>query len=131
MEEKESENYERYLERARIAGKKHNTKLAFGNGFIYLGFYFMYAYSFFMGAVFINKGYENHTYGRIFTPGDVMTIFFGVAFGSFALGGAAPNAKSVKEGQIAAKTAFEVIDRVPAIPLNDSQAKFSELRGEI
>lgn len=60
-----------------------------------------------------------------------MTVFFGVAFGSFALGAAAPNQKAVKEGQVAAKNSFEVIDRVPAIPLNDPQAKFAELRGEI
>lgn len=119
MEEIESANYNRYLERAKIAGKKHNTKLAFGNGSIYLGFYFMYAYSFFLGAVFINRDFKNSTFGRIYTPGDIMTVFFGVAFGSFSLGAAAPNAKAVKEGQVAAKTAFEIIDRVPEIPLND------------
>lgn len=54
MEEKESENYNRYLDRAKKAGIKNNTNLALGNGLIYLGFYFMYAYSFYLGAWFIN-----------------------------------------------------------------------------
>jgi len=52
-----------------------------------------------------------------------MTVFFGIVFGAFALGMGAPLAKAIKEGQAAAKSGFDVIDRVPSILVDDKDAK--------
>ena len=52
-----------------------------------------------------------------------MACFFGIVFGIFALGGATPNIKCVLEGLVAGKLAYDIIDRVPVIKLDDPEAK--------
>jgi hypothetical protein len=74
-----------------------------------------YAYSFYMGSVWIYKDFWNHTYGRTYSAGDVLSCFFGVVFGMLSVGMAAPNIKAVTEGRVAGKLAFDIIDRKPAI----------------
>ena len=74
-----------------------------------------YAYSFYMGSVWIYKGYWNNTYNRTYTAGDVLSCFFGVIFGMFSVGLAAPNIKAVTDGRVAGKLSFDIIDRKPQI----------------
>lgn len=74
-----------------------------------------YAYSFYMGSVWIYKGFHNDTFNRIYTAGDILSCFFGVIFGMFSVGLAVPNLKAVTDGRVAGKLAFEVIDRQPQI----------------
>lgn len=74
-----------------------------------------YAYSFYMGSVWIYKGFWNDTYGRTYSAGDILSCFFGVVFGMLSVGMAAPNIKAVTEGRVAGKLAFDIIDRQPAI----------------
>jgi hypothetical protein len=62
-----------------------------------------YAYSFYMGSIWIREKFPNHTYGRIYTAGDILSCFFGVVFGMFSLGMATPNLKAVAEGKVAGK----------------------------
>lgn len=51
----------------------------------------------------------------MYTAGDIISCFFGVVFGIFALGMAGPNFKALAEGQAAGKMAYDIIDRVPVI----------------
>ncbi len=74
-----------------------------------------YAYSFYLGSVWIYKDFRNHTYNRNYSAGDILSCFFGVIFGMFSVGLATPNIKAVTEGRVAAKLAFDIIDRKPAI----------------
>ena len=74
-----------------------------------------YAYAFYLGSVWVEREYWNDTFGRSYTSGDVLSIFFGIVFGFFSIGMATPNIKSVAEGRAAGKMAFEIIDRKPAI----------------
>jgi len=78
-----------------------------------------YAYSFFMGSIWIYHGLENHTTGEIYTAGDILIVFFGVLFGMFCIGMAAPNIKSISEGLVAGKMVYDIIDRVPSILIDD------------
>ena len=48
-----------------------------------------------------------------YNAGDVLSCFFGVIFGVFALGMATPNIKAIQEGKVAGKMAFDIIDRKP------------------
>jgi hypothetical protein len=57
----------------------------------------------------------NTTQKRVYSGGDVISCFFGVVIGLFSLGQSMNQYKSVKEGCVAAKLAFEVIDRKAAI----------------
>jgi ATP-binding cassette subfamily B (MDR/TAP) protein 1 len=74
-----------------------------------------YAYSFYMGSVWIYHDLWNHTFGRHYSAGDILGCFFGVVFGMLSVGMATPNIKAVTEGRVAGKLAFDIIDRKPAI----------------
>ena len=51
-----------------------------------------------MGSVWIYHRIYNQTYDRIYTAGDVLSVFFGIVFGMFSMGMATPNIKAVSEG---------------------------------
>ena len=74
-----------------------------------------YAYSFYMGSVWIYKDFKNHTFDRAYSAGDILSCFFGVVFGMLSVGMASPNIKAVTEGRVAGKMAFDIIDRKPNI----------------
>ena len=50
-----------------------------------------------------------------------MITFFGIIFGLFAVGTAAPNFQAINEGKSAGKLTFEIIDRTPEIKLDDGK----------
>ena len=53
-------------------------------------------------------------------------------FGVFSLGMAGPNIKTVTEGRIAGKTAFEIIEREPKIKMDDPSAQaLGDINGKI
>lgn len=111
QEEKEVKNYSKYLYRARIAGIKTHCKGALTMAMFFASIFGTYAYAFYMGSVWIYKGFENQTFGREYSAGDILSCFFGVIFGMFSVGLAAPNIKAVTEGRVAGKLAFDIIDR--------------------
>jgi hypothetical protein len=72
-----------------------------------------YAYAFYLGSVWIYHDIYNNSMSRSYTAGDILSCFFGVVFGMFSMGMAAPNIKAVSEGRVAGKMAFDIIDRKP------------------
>jgi hypothetical protein len=52
-----------------------------------------------------------------------MSCFFGVVFGVFSLGAATPNIKAVVEGTIAGKLAYDIINRKPAIDIDNPRSE--------
>lgn len=92
-----------------------------------------YAYAFYLGSVWIYNDIKNDTFDRVYSAGDILSCFFGVIFGMFSLGLAAPNMKAVTEGRVAGKLAFDIIDRKPQIDQDDKVGKksASDLKGEI
>jgi ABC-type multidrug transport system fused ATPase/permease subunit len=115
QEEKEVKNYSKYLQRAREAGIKTHCLGAFSMALLFASVFGTYAYSFYMGSVWIYKGIHNDLYKRDYSAGDILSCFFGVIFGMFSVGLASPNIKAVTEGRVAGKMAFDIIDRKPAI----------------
>ena len=55
---------------------------------------------------------------KIYTGGQVIAIMFSVIFGAFNLGGATPHIKSLTEGRIAGKMAYDVIDKIAKVDPN-------------
>lgn len=53
--------------------------------------------------------------GKLYTSGAIVAIMFSVIFGAFYLGGAGPHIKSITEGKIAGKFAYDVIDAIPNV----------------
>jgi ATP-binding cassette, subfamily B (MDR/TAP), member 1 len=115
QEEKEVKNYAKYLMRAKIAGVKTHCKSAFTMAIFFASIFGTYAYAFYLGSVWIYYDFKNDTFDRVYSAGDILSCFFGVIFGMFSMGLAAPNIKAVTEGRVAGKLAFDIIDRKPAI----------------
>lgn len=91
-----------------------------------------YAYAFYTGSYLVTKQIENSNFHRDYSSGDILSCFFGVVFGVFSLGSATPNIKAITEGRVAGKVAYEVIDRVPRILLDDITAQpVRDVRGHI
>lgn len=111
QEKQEMANYDKYLDIARSAGVKTHVKASLIIAFFFANMLCLYAYSFYMGSVWIEKGFINNTYGRIYSAGDVLSCFFGIVFGMMSIGMATPNLKAVAEGRVAGKMAFDIIDK--------------------
>ena len=85
-----------------------------------------------IGSVVMLKPDIKNNKGDPYSGGDVFACMFGVVFGVFSMGPVAPNIKCVVEGRIAGKLAYQVIDRVPQIPVNDkSKKQVKDLHGHI
>jgi len=84
-------------------------------GFFFGCIYLCYAYCFIIGSVWVDVPYYNQAEGRDYMAGDCLSVFFGILFGLFALGGAGPAFAAVNDAKAAGKIAFEIIDRVPMI----------------
>jgi len=89
-----------------------------------------YAFAFYVGHIFIIEEIKDTASSDPYTSGDVMACFFGIIFGFFSLGMAAPNIKAVTEGQVAGNMAFDIIDRQPAVRNNDKIIKSFD-KGEL
>ena len=48
----------------------------------------------------------------------VIAIMFSVIFGAFNVGGAVPHIKSLTEGRLAGRLAYNVIDKIPKVNPN-------------
>jgi ABC-type multidrug transport system fused ATPase/permease subunit len=77
-----------------------------------------YSYSFYFGSLLRDSRTMNGS--EIYTGGAIIATMFSVIFGSFGLGGAGPHLKSVTEGRIAGKLAFDTIDHVPLVKADEA-----------
>jgi ATP-binding cassette subfamily B (MDR/TAP) protein 1 len=68
----------------------------------------------------------------VYTSGDILACFFGVVFGVFSLGMATPNIKAITEGRVAGKVAYDIIERVPKIKMdNEVTLPVGQIAGKI
>jgi len=122
QEEKEAQNYEKYLNRARKVGVKTHFWGGLATGFFFFSLYGYFTWALFSGSYMITWKEMNDNTGKLYSSGDILACFLGIVYGVFSLGLAAPNVQSLTEGRVAGKMAFDIIDRHPAIPLNDPAA---------
>jgi hypothetical protein len=61
------------------------------SGYMLASIYLAYALSFLFGIIWIKNSFYNNTYDRAYMGGDVLSTFYGIIFGLFALGIGAPN----------------------------------------
>jgi ATP-binding cassette subfamily B (MDR/TAP) protein 1 len=105
----------------------------FGFALFGIVIYGAYAYGLSLGAVSIHKWDIKNNAGEALTAGDVISCFFGIIFGAFALGMGAPNMKAVSEARANAASALSIINRRPKILINDLSAPAfnSNMKGNI
>lgn len=128
QEDKEISIFKRFLGRARTAGIESHAKAGFAFGFFMCIIFLSYAFAFYVGLIFIVEEVKDSSREDPYSSGDVLACFFGIIFGFFSLGMAAPNIKAVTEGQVAGKMAFEIIDRKPIVDTK-ANAKTSYPKG--
>ena len=116
-------NYDRHLNKARNQGVKTHFKTSLGIGSFILSLYCFYAYGFYIGSWMITKEIKNDNQGSIYTSGDILACLMGIIFGITSLGQISPQMKSIVEGKIAGKSAYEVIDRQPKFLQDDPHAQ--------
>jgi len=91
MEKVEILNYSKYLERSKVEGRKNQYFLGITIGVFFASIYGSYAYGFWMGGIWIQKGYWNHILHRAYQGGDILAVFWGILFGFFALSSITPH----------------------------------------
>jgi len=76
-----------------------------------------------MGSKLVTDPDVKNTNGERYQGGDVISCLFGVVFGIMSINQAAPNMKTIVEGKASGKQAYETIDRVPTIAIDDKSKK--------
>ena len=121
----EVRNYERHLNRARETGVRTHLKSALALASFMFVIFGYYAYGFYTGSYLITGEVINSNSGKIYNIGDILSCFYGIVFGVMSLGMAAPQLKSITEGQVAGKMAYDIIERVPQIKVDEGE-RFDE-----
>ena len=89
---------------------------------MFLSFFLLYAYSFYFGGVLRWNKVESSP-GVVYTGGKIIGVLFCIIFGAMMLGGAGPHLKAIQEGRVAGRIAFEAIDHVPRIKIDEKGTK--------
>eukprot|EP01006_Ploeotia_vitrea_P064381 TRINITY_DN87700_c0_g1_i1.p1 TRINITY_DN87700_c0_g1~~TRINITY_DN87700_c0_g1_i1.p1 ORF type:complete len:116 (-),score=9.00 TRINITY_DN87700_c0_g1_i1:28-375(-) len=100
-------------------------------GFLFFAIFIFYAVGFYYGSVLIEDGTNNALYGRPYSVGDVMVIFFGIMIGGFSMGQAAPCLDNFSKGKVAGFKVFKMLERQPEIVVDDNGKKLKNLKGHI
>ena len=123
QEETEKNNYIASLEistkNKAITAMKQASGLALFNTLLLCS----YAYGLSLGGVLVYERIYNEASHRDYTAGDTIGTFFGVIIGIFSLGRSAPNMKTITNGRLNAKVTFDLINRLPQIPVDDLAAE--------
>ncbi|XP_036395228.1 ATP-binding cassette, sub-family B (MDR/TAP), member 4 [Megalops cyprinoides] len=104
---KEIERYRKNLENAKNVGVKKAITANIAMGFTFLMIYLSYALAFWYGSTLI--------LAKEYTIGVVLTVFFAVIIGAFALGQTTPNVQSFASARGAAHKVYAIIDNKPKI----------------
>ena len=81
--------------RSTVVVKKYGLMIGFGLGLMFFFMFLDYALAFFYGAKLVGEDEYNSNKGAPYNVGDVMTIFFAIMIGGFALGQAGPSIKAI------------------------------------
>lgn len=117
---------------ARLISTKYSVISGFSFGLFFCIIHVSYSINLWLGAVLIDRQVTNTNMGREYQVSDICWIFFAIINGAFAIGHTSPAAKAIMTGAEAAHRIYEVIERVPKIPINDpSKFKPDSLRGSV
>lgn len=123
-QKRETAAYVKQLDMAFVHGKKRAIATGSGVGAFMFILFSTYGLTFWYGAQEVFKGNM--------TGGQVISVFFGMIMGAFALGSIGPNAAAFASAQGAAYQIFQTIDRVPTIDSsNPGGAKPDNVVGHI
>uniref|UniRef100_A0A1A8GQ60 ATP-binding cassette, sub-family B (MDR/TAP), member 4 n=1 Tax=Nothobranchius korthausae TaxID=1143690 RepID=A0A1A8GQ60_9TELE len=121
---KEIDRYHKNLEDAKRMGIKKAISANIAMGFTFLMIYLSYALAFWYGSTLI--------LGGEYTIGKVLTVFFVVIIGVFAMGQTSPNIQTFASARGAAYKVYHIIDHNPSIDsFSNTGFKPDFIRGNI
>ncbi|XP_038125251.1 ATP-binding cassette, sub-family B (MDR/TAP), member 4 [Cyprinodon tularosa] len=106
-QKKEIERYHKNLEDAKTMGIRKAVSANIAMGFTFLMIYLSYALAFWYGSTLILSGE--------YTIGSVLTVFFVVIIGVFAMGQTSPNIQTFASARGDAYKVYNIIDHNPTI----------------
>jgi ATP-binding cassette subfamily B (MDR/TAP) protein 1 len=131
-EEHELDCYKQALNDAKAISIKYGFLAAFCYGIFMMCMTASYGLNYWLGSILVDKRVWNDNQNHDYNIVDVVTIFFAIVNGGFALGQTSPALKAMAAGKEAAFNIYKVIERKSLIPLNDESAKKPEkFEGEI
>ncbi|XP_041708101.1 ATP-dependent translocase ABCB1-like isoform X2 [Coregonus clupeaformis] len=123
-QQKEITRYQKNLEDAMNMGIRKAISANIAMGFTFLMIYLSYALSFWYGSTLIISGE--------YTIGTVLTVFFTVLTGAFAIGQTSPNVQAFASARGAAHKVYNIIDNKPHInSYSDHGHKPDVIKGNI
>ena len=118
---------------AREATVKFGMVAAFFFGLFFFSIFAEYGFGYWIGAQMIKSDKWNHNVSRDYNVKDIISIFFAVLTGGFALGQLGPSAQAITKARQAGYHIYQVIERKPTILISEESKKKadSSLKGEI
>ncbi|XP_066256417.1 ATP-dependent translocase ABCB1-like [Euwallacea similis] len=122
----EKERYNKGLLFARNNNIKRHFFEGCGFGLLWLCIFSSYGLAFWYGVKLMLDG------NPVYTPGNMITVFFSVMAGSMSFGVASPFIEAFSTGKAAGGKIFHIIDTNPSINLSKNKGeKLSEVKGNI
>ena len=121
-EDHEFNLYSVALEEAKRVSIRYGFIAAFCYGFFMLCLTSSYGLNYWIGSVLVDKQVHNDNLGESYNIKSVVTIFFAIVNGGFALGNTSPVLRALGMGKEAAYNIYKIIERVSQIPLDNKDA---------
>ncbi|XP_070692316.1 ATP-dependent translocase ABCB1 [Pempheris klunzingeri] len=123
-QDREIQRYKKNLVDAKNMGIKKAISANIAMGFTFLMIYLTYALAFWYGSTLVLS--------KEYTIGNVLTVFFVVLIGTFAMGQTSPNIQTFSSARGAAHKVYSIIDHKPNIDsYSDAGFKPDSIRGDI
>ena len=124
--------YAQCIETAKNASIRFGFLSGFSYGVFYAAVFISYGLNYWIGSVLVDRQVYNGNEKRDYNVSDVVTIFFSVITGAFAIGNTSPASKALAMGQEAAYAIYQLLDRKSKIPLNDPNGYIpQDIEGDI
>jgi ATP-binding cassette subfamily B (MDR/TAP) protein 1 len=111
-QEKEAGKYDEAIKEAQKIGERKSRITGAMMGYTQGMMFATYGLALWYGAKLIADGTINNATQLRYTGGDVISVFFSVLIGAFALGQAAPNFPAITNGRVSAYRIYNIIDGI-------------------
>ncbi|XP_072364747.1 ATP-dependent translocase ABCB1 [Scyliorhinus torazame] len=123
-QKKEVERYQKNLIDAQKIGIKKAISTNISVGFTFLMIYASYALAFWYGSTLIIE--ENYTVGKM------LTVFFAILIGAFAIGQCSPNIEALASARGAAYMVYNIMNQEPIIDsFSENGHKPNQIKGDV
>ena len=114
-EDQELRKFARWSRQTQRVAKKFTFMYSFMVGIMKFAIFAFYAYSFFIGSIFVENGTKNTKTGEPYNQKDVLSVLIALITGFVGLIAALPNVQSLVAAKTLGRLIFDVIERQPEI----------------